>query len=170
MATKHKKWTKKLQDFLLDEMIKGKDPTNIIRENSDKLPSESSFHRRQIDDLDFREKVDIAYTCQYQQMKAELHELTSLSAMAAMDKYGTLASGEEVDFKSAAEFKKSRIDAIKFELGKLAGTFSKRYDKKQTLEVTGQLESQHTFVLPDYVALQASRTIDIEDGDEDEAK
>jgi len=138
------KWTSKIEDFILDEMIKGKDPSNIFKDNADKLPDIRTFHRRQIDDVEFREKVDAAYTVQYQMLKAELHELSTKTTSQILP---------DADFKEAAEYKRTRIDALKFELGKLAGVFSRRYDKKQTLEIdSGSLGPSFTFIIPDYSA------------------
>ena len=144
------KWSKKIADFIVDEMTKGHEPASIFREHADKLPSIRTFNRKQIDDADFKEKVDAAYTVIYQIKQSELNDLTSKTT-------SELKPG--VDFKEAAEWKKSRIDALKFELGKLAGVFSRRYDKKTVVEHTGELENKFTFVIPNY----ASSTKLIED-------
>lgn len=172
MAKKTIKWTKKIENLILDEMAAGNEPALIFRKYADQLPSLRTFNRKQLDDPEFKEKVDAAYTVIYQIKQAELSELTSLSAKAAIEKYGTLTIEEQaegVDFKSAAEFKKSRIDALKFELGKLAGVFSRRYDKKQTVEHTGNVQSEYKLVLPNWAASSAhsitsdkGKTIDVD--------
>jgi len=169
VARKRRKLTKKQEQLILDEMIKGKDPTNIFEDNSKELPSIRTFYRHQLEDTDFREQVDQAYTIQYQQMKAKLNQISQMSALAVLEKFGTLAAGEDPEFKSAAEFKKSMIDTYKFELGKLAGTFSRRYDKKTQIEMSGELSNQTTFVLPNYIEMAKKladhKVIDIKDDD-----
>lgn len=139
--SKKVKWTKKIEDFVLDEMMQGKEPAIIFRENSAKLPSLRTFNRKQVDDPDFKERVDAAYTVIYQIKQAELNELTSKT---------TSELKPDVDFKEAAEWKKARIDALKFELGKLAGVFSRRYDKKQSIELSGESNQTIRFVLPEW--------------------
>lgn len=145
------KWSKKIENFIVEEMTKGKMPAIIFREHADKLPSIRTFNRKQIDDPVFKEKIDAAYTVIYQQLQAELTELTSKT---------TSELKPDVDFKEAAEWKKTRVDALKFELGKLAGVFSRRYDKKQTIEHQGAVENSFKFVIPDY---SSNRIIDIND-------
>ena len=148
------KWSKKIEDFIVDEMTKGIEPAIIFREHADMLPDIRTFNRRQVTDGVFKEKIDAAYTVIYQIKQAELNELT-----------GKLTSELKpgVDFKEAAEWKKARIDALKFELGKLAGVFSRRYDKKQVIEHQGELDNKFTFVIPNYAD---TKTIEHEDKDE----
>lgn len=141
MAKKTVKWSKKIEDFILDEMCKGIEPATIFRTHADKLPSLRTFNRKQIDDAEFKEKVDAAYTVIYQLKQAEMTELTSKLA-------SELRPGH--DFKEVEAWRRARLDALKFELGKLAGVFSRRYDKKQTVEHTGNVSNECRLVLPNW--------------------
>lgn len=141
MPKKIVKWNKKIAEFIVEQMCDGLEPATIFKLHSDKLPSIRTFNRKQIDDPEFKEKVDAAYTVIYQIKQAELNDLTSKT---------TSELKPDIEFKEAAEWKKARIDALKFELGKLAGVFSRRYDKKQVIEHQGELDNKFTFVIPDY--------------------
>lgn len=150
------KWSKKIEDFVLDEMCKGLEPALIFRKHEDKLPSLRTFNRRQVDDLEFKEKVDAAYTVIYQIKQAELSDLTAKA---------TSELRPDLEFREAAEYKKTRVDALKFELGKLAGVFSRRYDKKTTIEHQGTTTSAIQFILPEWTK---HRVIDVEKDDDNQ--
>lgn len=138
-------------------------PAKIFRVFKDKLPSIKTYNRRLLDDNDFREKVNAAYEVIFDDLHAQLEDISCMSATDAILKYGNINNPEDVDFKEAAEFKKSRIDTLKFSLARLAAVLSRKYNVKQQIEHTGQLESQYTFVLPDYS--KPTKTIDVKLGD-----
>ena len=161
-------WSKKHENFVLDSMVDDKLlPAQIFTRFKDTLPSLRTFNRRLIDDPEFREKVNACYEVIFDDLHVQLEEISMMSATKAILAYSDVTESDEVDFREAAEFKKSRIDTLKFSLAKLASVLSRKYNSKQLIEHTGQIENRQVFVLPDYVKqYQQGQVIDI---DKDEA-
>lgn len=143
------KWDTKTEDFVLDKMSEGMQPTEVFRLYADKLPSYKTFARRQVDDLEFKARVDAAYEVIFNLQITELDEITKMTAYEVMAKYGKTRSGDNKEFAEAAEFKKSRIDVLKYSIAKIASIFSSRFNPKQTIEHTGNAAGI-TFVIADY--------------------
>lgn len=135
------KWSSKIEDFILDRMCEGMQPAHIFKKYSSELPSLRTFNRKQLDDAIFRDKVDAAYTVIYQMKMAEMDTLSSGVASSHFP---------GVDFKEAEAALKRRIDTLKFDLGKMAGTMSKRFNTKQVVEHTGSVDSNITYVIANY--------------------
>jgi len=123
------KWTKKVENFILDKMAEGHDVKEITTKWPLEVPNAKTIYRRSLKDLEFAAKMDQAYTVLTMQYSAELNKLSSMTAMEAYPAVD--------DWRQAEATLKRRVDALKFWLGKMAPILSSRFDKAQKVEVKG---------------------------------
>lgn len=129
-SNKRKKvtFTRKVKDFIIDKMTEGFDIAQICNKWSDKVPHAKSVYRKAVDDAEFAEEINQAYTVLLMHRMDELHAISHMTASEAYP---------ELDWREAEATLKRRIDEAKFVLGKMAPILSKRFDKSTKIEVEG---------------------------------
>lgn len=160
MSTDKIKWDKSIEKFILDKMIINKLlPATIFNKYPDQLPSQRTYERRRADDQDFSNKINMAYGVIFDHYHGQLEELSSMSPVEAYIHYGKAKSPEDVDFKDANSWWQGRIRVLTTNVTTVSGILSKKYDKKQQVEVKGEVDNKHIFVFPDYVKLAADQAL-----------
>lgn len=125
--SRKKKITEKALQFIIKKMSEGEVLTKICEKYPDEVGvSYSTLNRASTEDPHITERLNHAYTLWYLAKRDELDRLSSGLA-------SELFPG--VDFREAEAALKRRIDALKFELGKMAPTMSKRFDRTVKVEV-----------------------------------
>lgn len=132
------KWTAKVQEFILDKMSDGLDVAQIVRSYPESVPAAKTIYRRSIENPEFGDAMNQAYTVLLMHRMDELHSVSSLTASEAYP---------GIDWREAEATLKRRIDEAKFVLGKMAPILSKRFDKAQKVEHSGQVEGPQIQVL-----------------------
>lgn len=135
------KVTAKSKEFLLAAICEGYDLENACRKFPNDLPSVRTITNHMVKDPEFDLEVSRAYTVLYMKRMSELESLSTITT-------GELCPG--LDFREAAEYKKSRIDAIKFLLGKMAPTLSRKFDRISKSEVLHQIEDKRPVIINYY--------------------
>jgi hypothetical protein len=151
------KFTPEVVEFILQKMSEGYDISQITKNWPDKVPHKDSIYRKSLDDPEFAEKVDQAYTILLMHRLDELHEISSKTAVELYP--------DVEDWRQAEATLKRRMDAAKFVLGKMAPVLSKRFDKTSKVEISGELAGGPQIAVINYyqepVALQpAVKVID----------
>ncbi len=129
MANKQIRFTDSVTKFILDKMTEGFDIAQICYKWPDKVPHAKSIYRKSLDDAEFAAKIDQAYTVLLMHRLDELH---SLSGKLASEVY------PNADWREAEAALKRQIDEAKFVLGKMAPVLSKRFNKTEKIELSGQ--------------------------------
>lgn len=125
-------FTPEVIEFIFDKMSDGNDVAQICTKWPTKVPYRRAIYRRTLDDADFAEKMNQAYTVLLMHRMDELHRLSNLTASEAFPNVE--------DWREAEATLKRQIDELKFLLGKMAPVLSKRFDKSQKVELSGQVE------------------------------
>lgn len=125
----HKKFTRAVKDFILDKMSEGYDIAQICRKWPDEVPARKSIYNKAVQDKEFGEEINQAYTVLLIHRMDELHEIATQTASEAYP---------GLDWREAEATLKRRIDEAKFVLGKMAPILSKKFDKAQKVEVSGE--------------------------------
>jgi hypothetical protein len=151
------RFTPEVVEFILQKMSEGYDIAQIAKTWPDKVPNKDSIYRKSLDDPEFAEKVDQAYTILLMHRLDELHEISSKTAVELYP--------DVEDWRQAEATLKRRMDAAKFVLGKMAPVLSKRFDKTSKVEISGELAGGPQIAVINYyqepVALQpATKVID----------
>lgn len=100
----------------------------------------NTIYKEQLKDKEFNELMDIAFSCHLMAKSTEFDEVCNVSASEAYP---------ELEFREAAELLKRKVDGLKFILSKLAPQHSKRWDRAQKVEHSGQ-QAGITIVLSDF--------------------
>lgn len=127
--TKQVRFSAKVKKFILDKMAEGYDIAQMCQKWGDKLPHKKSIYRKAVDDAEFAEQINQAYTVLLMHRMDELHNISSMTASEAYP---------DVDWREAEATLKRRIDEAKFVLGKMAPILSKRFDKSSKIELKGE--------------------------------
>lgn len=127
--TKQVRFTKEVKKFILTKMAQGNDIATITRKWPDKVPHPDSIYRKSLEDKDFGEEIDRAYTILLMHRMDELHRLAGLTA--------TEAFPHVEDWRQAEATLKRKMDEAKFVLGKMSPILSRRFDRTQKVEVSG---------------------------------
>lgn len=122
-------FTKQVKKFILDKMASGMDIAEICEKYPLEVPHKDSIYRKSIQDKEFAEEINQAYTILLMHRLDELH---AISGKTAVELYPNVE-----DWRQAEAALKRRVDAAKFVLGKMAPILSKRFDKTQKVEVSG---------------------------------
>lgn len=125
---KQVKMTRKVKDFILEKLSQGLTVAEIKRNYPDQCPAPETVARKALKDPEWAAELDQGYTLWYFN---KMDELDRLSNGLACQLY------PGADFREAEAALKRRIDALKFALGKMAPVLSKRFDKTQKIEVSG---------------------------------
>lgn len=126
---KQVKFTRTVKQFIVDKMACGYDISQICDTWPDQVPHRDSIYRKSVQDDEFGEQINKAYTVLLMHRMDELHKISGQTAAEAYP--------EVEDWRQAEATLKRRIDEAKFVLGKMAPILSKRFDKATKLEVTG---------------------------------
>lgn len=130
MAKKLIRFNKQVKKFILDKMAEGHDIAQICEKWPEKVPHKDSIYRKSLQDKEFAEEINQAYTILLMHRMDELHKISGLTAAEAYP--------DVEDWRQAEAALKRRIDEAKFVLGKMAPILSKRFDKAQKVEVSGE--------------------------------
>lgn len=125
-------FTRKVKDFILEQMSNGLDIAEICNKYPDKVPNRATIYRKGISDPEFSDELNQAYTVLLMHRLDELH---SISSKTAAELYP-----EVEDWRQAEAALKRRVDSAKFVLGKMAPVLSKRFDRTSRVEVSGKIE------------------------------
>jgi len=128
---KQVKFSEEVKQFILQKMAEGYDISQIAKNWPDKVPHKDSIYRKSLDDPEFAEQVDRAYTVL---LMHRLDELNEISSKTAAELYPHVE-----DWRQAEATLKRRVDTAKFVLGKMAPVLSKRFDKTSKVEISGEL-------------------------------
>jgi len=161
MATNKKKqvrFSAKVEEFIIDKMAEGHDISQITKRWPDNVPDRAVIYRRAASNEAFAEKINQAYTVLLMHRMDEMHDLAGKTALEAYP--------EVEDWRQAEATLKRRIDEAKFILGKMAPILSKRFDKAQKVEVSGDALGNQVaiinYCLPeDLKQLKATKDADI---------
>ena len=152
-------FSKAVKEFICNKMAEGHDIAQICEKWPDKVPHKDSIYRKSLQDSDFAEDINQAYTILLMHRMDELHKISSMTAAEAYP--------EVEDWRQAEAALKRRIDEAKFVLGKLAPILSKRFDKAQKVELSGDAIGPQLAVINYYKEspeqLTTGRTLDSED-------
>lgn len=153
--SKKVRFTRAVKDFILQKMAEGHDIAQICDKYGDKVPHRDSIYRKAVQDKEFAEEINQAYTVLLMHRMDELHKI---SGMTATEAYPNVE-----DWRQAEAALKRRIDEAKFVLGKMSPILSKRFDKTHKIEVensgTPQLAVVNYYAAPE----EAVKTIDHEE-------
>lgn len=126
--------------FLLSQICEGLDVAEICRKYPDKVPAAKTIYRKSIEDPKFAEEMNQAYSVLYMMRQAEFNHLSKVPASEAFP---------HLEFREAEAALKRRVDALKFELSKLAPILSRRYEQKPQ-QVEHKLDKTPQFVVLNY--------------------
>ena len=131
MTKRRKKvsFTKKVQDFILEKMTQGYDAAQITKRWPDDVPAYETILRKSLEDKDFGDNYNRAYTVLLMRRLDELNEVSSETW--CKDRLTDF----DGDYKLAFEARRAKMDSLKFMLGKMAPVLSKRFDKAEKVEV-----------------------------------
>ena len=118
--------TKEVKKFIVDKLSEGYSLAEQKRLWPDQVVTPSAAYKRSQIDESWASQLDQGYTLWFY---AKLEELEYLSKSLASDVY------PDIQFREAEAALKRRVDALKFQLGKMAPILSKKFDKAQKLEV-----------------------------------
>lgn len=135
------KFTDQVKEFILQKMAEGHDISQIAKQWPDKVPHKDSIYRKSLEDPEFAEQVDRAYTVL---LMHRLDELQEISTKTASELY------PDIDWREAEATLKRRVDTAKFVLGKMAPVLSKRFDKATRLELSGDAAGPQIAVINYY--------------------
>lgn len=142
MAKQYVRYSKKNADFIINKM---EEELLLVEQVCKKYPKDTpaprSVYRWSADNEEFNERLNSAYTVWLMSKVAELEEISTTPATELWP---------NLEFREAAEAKKSRIDTLKFSLGKMAPVLSKRFSSKSTVEHTGSVENTIEIKVLDY--------------------
>ena len=130
--------SKSVQEFILDKMAEGNDVAMIKRKWPDQVPDTKTIYRASERYPEFGRAMDRAYTSLFMHRMDELHRLSGLTAREAFP--------DVDDWREAEATLKRMIDEHKFVLAKMAPILSKRFDKAQKVEVSGDPLAQIAIV------------------------
>ncbi len=131
------KWSKAVQDFIIAEISNGLTLTAIVRQYPSKVPSRRTIYDNIDKDTAFRDRLNEAYNVW---LYDKLDQLEYISSAPLEELY------PELDFKSASEARRARIDTLKFMTAKMAPILSKKWSSKVEIEHSGAA----TIVVADY--------------------
>jgi hypothetical protein len=114
--------------FIISKMSQGMTVSEIYSKFPDQCPNPASVHRKAAEDEKWIAGLDKGHTLRYYKI---LDEMDYLSKGVASEHY------PNADFREAEAALKRRIDALKFELAKMAPVLSKRFDRAQKIELEG---------------------------------
>jgi len=120
--------TKEVKDFIIDQMTKGLDISQICKKYPNKVPARETIYRASQKDKEFEADVNSAYGIL---LMIRLDQLNEISCKPASEAFPNL------DWREAEATLKRQIDALKFALGKMAPILSARFNKIEKLEVSG---------------------------------
>lgn len=125
-----KKLTKKIENFVLKKLSEGISIAECCRKYPEQTGhlKDTALYMKSLRDTEFADKLNQAYSCYYMIKSSELDRL---STGLASELY------PDAEFREAEAALKRRIDALKFDLGKMAPILSKRFDKTQKIELEG---------------------------------
>lgn len=129
MGKKQIRFTKEIKKFILEKMADGHDVAQICDKWPDKVPHKSSIYKKAVTDTEFAEEINQAYTVLLMHRLDDLHKISGQTASEAYP--------HVEDWRQAEAALKRRIDEAKFVLGKMAPILSKRFDRTQKVEVSG---------------------------------
>lgn len=122
------KYSDKIADFICEKVAEGLTVADICdRLFKDSLPPSTSVYRWQNEHPDFDKKLTVAYVSHFMRKYEELEYITR----------ATLAElfPDISDQRERFEARRTRVDTLKFSLGKLAPVLTNRFKTTQTLEV-----------------------------------
>jgi hypothetical protein len=125
------KMNDKVKNFILEKISEGYDAKQITKKWPDKVPSYEHIIRTSLNDPEFRDNYNDAYTILLLRRLDELNELTDENW--CKDRLAQF----DGDYKLAFEARRTKLDTLKFVLGKMAPVLSKRFDKVQNINVSG---------------------------------
>lgn len=122
------KYSKECADFVATQLENGTTVSEICKKYPDTVPNRQTIIRWQDDNPEFKERMDFAYQCWIQ---GKLDELEHMSTVSIHELYPALEA------RDAYEQRRTRMDALKFLLGKMAPMLSKRWSKVDVVEHKG---------------------------------
>ena len=159
---KQVRFTKAVRKFILDKMAEGNDIAMICDKYPLEVPKRESIYHKAVQDKEFAEEINQAYTVLLMHRMDELHKISGQTAAEAYP--------EVEDWRQAEAALKRRIDEAKFVLGKMAPILSKRFDKAAKVEVKGDLGVPQIAVINYHKPPELednTKVIDHEDSDKD---
>ena len=126
---KNHKLTNETLEFIIDKMAEGLSIAQIHEQFPDKCPPYDSIHNKSAKDDSWKEGIDKGYTLW---LYSKLEELDTISTTDSKLLFPNIE-----DFRERSEARRVRVDALKFVLGKMAPTLSKRFDKTTKVEIEG---------------------------------
>lgn len=129
MNKKIVRFSKPVENFILNKMSQGHDIAQICDKWPDKVPHRDNIYKRSITDPEFGDKMNQAYTVLLMHRMDELHRISGQTASEAYPNVD--------DWRQAEAALKRRIDEAKFVLGKMAPILSRRFDRATKVEVKG---------------------------------
>jgi len=151
MGKKQVRFSRAVKNFILQKMAEGNDISMICEKWPEKVPYKDSIYRKAVQDKEFAEEVNQAYTVLLMHRLDELH---AISGKTAMEVYPNVD-----DWRQAEAALKRKIDESKFVLGKMAPILSKRFDKAEKIEVSGDAAGPQIAVI-NYYKDEKSKTLD----------
>jgi len=130
MAAVKSRYSKKLARFIADQVALGKTIADVCVENKGKVPSApATIYRWQNKYPEFHDMITEAYNSFIFVKMGELEDLTTKSLDELFP---------DIDDRTLKlEARRTRLDALKFIIGKIAPVLSARWSPDQKLEVKG---------------------------------
>lgn len=148
---KQVRFTKEVKKFILDKMCSGYDIAQICDKWPDKVPHRDSIYRKSVQDSEFGEEINQAYTVLLMHRMDELHKISGQTA--------TEAYPEVEDWRQAEAALKRRIDEQKFVLGKMSPILSKRFDRAAKVEVSGNIQKGPEIAVINYYQTEPAKEL-----------
>lgn len=134
MATRQKvKFNNKLKKELLELMCEGNDVSTICEKFPGKFPVRETIYRESLKDPDFAKKMDQAYTVLLMIRHDEARKLANSNPM---ELYPDIE-----DWRHAEKILDRRIKHSYWEIEKMGPILSKRFNRTEKLELSGEVTS-----------------------------
>jgi hypothetical protein len=148
------KYSKKVIDFILDKMeTEGLLPGAVCNKYPDECPDRKAFYRWQREHPELEEQMNQAYTLWSMQQVEELY-------LYSRPEWCTEHLHEfKGDIRLAMEARRSKLDTLKFAVGKILPILNKRWSEIKTIDVKGE------GIKPQFVIMNYSDSI--QNGDND---
>ena len=122
------RYSKKLALFIADKVSEGYTVADICeRMFKGQVPHSKSVYRWQKENQEFKDMMTDAYVLFFER---KLEELEYISKASLADLYPDIK-----DQRERFEARRTRLDTLKFELGKLAPVLTNRFNSKQRVEI-----------------------------------
>lgn len=132
-------FTKKLKDFICEKLTEGFTVAEICdRKYKDETPDSKSVYRHARNNEEFRNQLNESYELFFMR---KIEEIEYVSSTDSLTLYPHLS-----DARERFEARRTRLDTLKFLVGKMAPMFSERFTTTAKIEHKGELKGPNIVI------------------------